>query len=110
MANRPGSRLIDIVRKHESGILADWIKEQLSVLKSTDRSSESALRVDCERFLSLLRVALQTSDDPDIMTPVWDDVRGMLGDLSRSRAKAGYAPSETAVFVMSLKQPLFDRL
>ena len=34
----------------------------------------------------------------------------MLGDLSRSRAMLGFSPSETATFIFSLKQPLFDRL
>jgi rsbT co-antagonist protein RsbR len=34
----------------------------------------------------------------------------MLGDLSRSRAVQGFTPSETATFVFSLKQPLFDVL
>ena len=34
----------------------------------------------------------------------------MLGDLSRSRALAGFSPSETATFVFSLKQPLFTRM
>jgi rsbT co-antagonist protein RsbR len=34
----------------------------------------------------------------------------MLGDLSRSRAAQGLSPVETATFVFSLKQPLFDVL
>ena len=34
----------------------------------------------------------------------------MLADLSRSRAQLGFSPSETAIFIFSLKQPLFDRL
>jgi len=109
MGIRHGNRLVEIVRKHGAGILAEWIKEQFAVVKSTDRMSESALRSECERFLSLFRTALQSSED-DVMAPTWSEVRDMLGDLSRSRAKAGYTPSETAVFVMSLKQPLFDRL
>jgi rsbT co-antagonist protein RsbR len=110
MGTRPSSRLVDVIRKHESGILADWVKTQFSILKSTERLSESALRADCERFLPLLRAALQASGDEDIMTPAWDGPRDMLSELSRLRAKAGYTPSETAVFVMSLKQPLFERL
>ncbi len=109
MGIRHGNRLVEIVRKHDAGILAEWIKEQFAVVKSTDRMSESALRSECERFLSLFRTALQSSED-DVMAPTWSEVRDLLGDLSRSRAKAGYTPSETAVFVMSLKQPLFDRL
>ena len=34
----------------------------------------------------------------------------MLSDLSRARAAQGFSPSETATFVFSLKQPLFDVL
>jgi rsbT co-antagonist protein RsbR len=34
----------------------------------------------------------------------------MLAELSRSRARLGFTPSETAIFVLSLKKPLFDRL
>jgi rsbT co-antagonist protein RsbR len=37
-------------------------------------------------------------------------VRDYLSALSRSRARAGFSPSETATFVFSLKQPLFVRL
>ena len=46
--------------------------------------------------------------DPD--QAEWSGVRDLLGDLSRARARQGYSPSETATFVFSLKQPLFDRL
>ena len=31
----------------------------------------------------------------------------MLADLSETRARQGFTPSETATFVFSLKQPLF---
>ena len=110
MSMRQGSRLTEIVKKHEFAILGDWIKEQLAALRSADRVTEATLRVDCERFLSLLRAALASSEGDDIMTPAWSEVREMLGNLSRSRATAGYSPSETAVFVMSLKRPLFERL
>jgi rsbT co-antagonist protein RsbR len=34
----------------------------------------------------------------------------MLSDVSRSRVAQGFSPSETATFVFSLKQPLFDML
>jgi rsbT co-antagonist protein RsbR len=36
--------------------------------------------------------------------------REFLADLSRSRVKQGFTPSETAVFVFSLKEPLFARM
>jgi rsbT co-antagonist protein RsbR len=99
------SRLSEIVKKHEAGILGDWIKEQ-----PADRISESDVRAECQRFLGLLKTALQTDGGDDDTTGAWADTRAMLGELSRSRARAGYTPSETATFVMSLKRPLFDRL
>jgi rsbT co-antagonist protein RsbR len=109
MPIRGRSRLTEIVNKHEAGILADWIAEQLDLVKATDRISESELRSDCQRFLSLCKDALRLDDD-DVSAAPWSDVRDMLRDLSSSRARAGYTPSETATFVLSLKRPLFERL
>jgi rsbT co-antagonist protein RsbR len=37
-------------------------------------------------------------------------VRDYLAGVSRSRALQGFSPSETATFVLSLKQPVFTRL
>ena len=104
------SRLAEIVKKHEAGILSDWMKEQLASLQALDRISEADLRAESQRFLSLFRAALQSDGAHNSATEPWTEARAMLGELSRSRAKAGYTPSETATFVMSLKQPLFDRL
>jgi len=110
MVTRGGSRLTDIVKKHEASIVADWIKEQLAAVKAADRISEADLRSECARFLSLFRAALQSGAGEDVTSAAWSETREMLGTLSRSRAKAGYTPSETAVFVLALKLPLFDRL
>jgi rsbT co-antagonist protein RsbR len=110
MVTRGGSRLTDIVKKHESGIVSDWIKEQMAGAKTTDRIREADLRADCERFLSLFKTALQSSASADIASASWNETREMLAALSRSRAKSGYTPSETANFVLALKLPLFDRL
>ena len=110
MVTRAGARLTEIVEKHEGAIVAEWIKEQLAAVKAADRISEANLRSDCERFLSLFKTALQSGGGEDIMAAPWNETREMLGGLSRSRAKAGYTPSETAIFVLALKLPVFDRL
>jgi len=110
MVNRSGSRLTEIVKKHEAGILAEWVKEQLAAVKTSGRISEANLREDGERFLSLFRAALESSAGDDVMSAPWNETREMLGALSRARAKAGYTPSETAIFVLGLKRPLFERL
>ena len=110
MAIRGRSRLTDVVSKHEAAILTDWIKEQLAAVKATDRIGEAELRTECARFLTLLKVALRSDGSHDVSSAAWSETRELLGELSRSRARAGYSPSETAAFVLSLKRALFDRL
>ena len=46
----------------------------------------------------------------DVTTSEWAAVREMLAGLSKLRAQQGFTPTETATFVFSLKQPLFERL
>jgi len=110
MAIRGRSRLSDVVSKHEAAILTDWIKEQLAAVNAADRIGEAELRTECARFLTLLKVALRSDGSHDVSSAAWSETRELLGELSRSRARAGYSPSETAAFVLSLKRPLFDRL
>jgi rsbT co-antagonist protein RsbR len=43
----------------------------------------------------------------DFNAPVWQPLKAMLANLSISRATSGFTPSETAVFVLSLKPSLF---
>ena len=105
------SQLPEILAKHESDLLADWVREQLPALgRYTNRFKEGELREQSREFLGLLRAATQSGSMDNISTPNWEAVRNMLGDLSRSRSLLGFSPSETAFFVFSLKRPLFSRL
>jgi rsbT co-antagonist protein RsbR len=103
------SLLPDILKRHDAQILKDWVKEQLSVLRP-ETMSEGSLREQAQRFFGLLRDAVQSGDLSDVTGPAWAGVREMLAELSRARASLGSTPSETASFVLSLKQPLFARL
>jgi rsbT co-antagonist protein RsbR len=101
--------LPETLKRHDQAILADWVKEQLAAIRS-DALSDNSLREQSQRFLALLRDAVQSGDVDDIAGPGWANVREMLTELSESRAALGFSPSETAMFVFSLKQPLFSRL
>ena len=46
----------------------------------------------------------------DTEDPSWKPVEDLLTAIAKSRALQGFTPSETATFVFSLKQPLFDLL
>jgi rsbT co-antagonist protein RsbR len=94
----------------ERELLAEWVQVQLttSTLRP-DLMSERELREQSREFIALLRGAV-SSGGYSPSAEAWRPVREFLGTLSRSRAHQGYSPSETAIFVLSLKQPLFTRL
>ncbi len=108
MSTVDGTRIAEIVSKHESSLLADWLKLQLA--GGYSKYDEKELRDRSRQFLNLFRDAVQSGQLDDIDGTQWDEIRDMLGDLSRTRARHGISPSETATFVLSLKQPIFNQL
>jgi rsbT co-antagonist protein RsbR len=58
----------------------------------------------------LLAGAVAGGEVADITRPAFQPVVEMLEQISRSRGEQGFSPSETAMFVFSLKRPLFARL
>jgi rsbT co-antagonist protein RsbR len=91
-------------------ILAEWMGEQVASGPGAGRLKDAELREQCRSFLNLLQTTLQRGTTTHIADEEWLGVREMLADVSRSRSLQGFSPSETATFVFSLKQPLFNRL
>jgi rsbT co-antagonist protein RsbR len=60
--------------------------------------------------LNALRTSTQGGHLTDVTTERFSALREILANISRSRALQSYAPSETASFVLSLKEPIFERL
>jgi rsbT co-antagonist protein RsbR len=108
-----GLSVIESVLRERRGELLDaWVKAQLAAPGvRTDLISEGELRVESDRFLAAFGAAVgEDSADPDSTDSGWFGVRELLTDLSRSRAVRGFTPTETATFVFSLKEPLFEAL
>jgi rsbT co-antagonist protein RsbR len=104
------TNLAKVLAKRERDIISQWLELQAA----TGRRVSSAEQQDTERksrdFIQALTAAAKGDRLEVASTPEWDRVREILTDLSSSRAKGGYTPSETATFVFSLKQPLFSVL
>jgi rsbT co-antagonist protein RsbR len=112
MDARHGMVIPRIVENHAEELLADWMQNQLAqTAPRRDLLREGDLREESRRFLMLFQSALRSGDGAlDPTTAPWREARDLLGEISRSRAARGFTPSETATFVFSLKQPLFERL
>jgi rsbT co-antagonist protein RsbR len=105
------SRISEVIRKHESDLLAEWLQQQLSAITLRgDLMKEAELREQSRQFLNLLCVASEQGNLTDVNTAAWAETREFLTSVSRSRARQGFTPSETATFIFSMKQPLFARL
>jgi rsbT co-antagonist protein RsbR len=107
-ANMPVAGLLS---QHGSAVLEDWVRLQLdSTGRRSDLIGERDLRDQSRRFLTGLQKALAAGAAADIGASVWSEVRDLLEEIARERARLGFSPSETATFVFSLKQPIFERL
>ncbi|MBV9773107.1 MAG: STAS domain-containing protein [Gemmatimonadetes bacterium] len=110
MAQTAGSTVAEILGADPQALLDSWLQAQLSAPTArTDLITESELRQQSGEFLNLLRNAAR-GGSLDVQAPEWSQVRELLARVSRGRALQGFSPSETATFVLSLKQPLFARL
>jgi rsbT co-antagonist protein RsbR len=99
--------LARLLQQHQSDILADWLVRQ-SEAGAPQRGAEQ--RQTSTQFLKLVTDALRDGGGEVLDSAAWNQVRDLLEDVSRSRAREGFTPRETATFVFSLKQPVFDRL
>jgi rsbT co-antagonist protein RsbR len=102
---------LDKALANEQEVLAEWVQLQLAsnTLRS-DLLKESELREQSREFISLLRSGVGTGSPFSLTSGDWSSVRDYLAGVSRSRAQKGFSPTETATFVLSLKQPIFARM
>jgi rsbT co-antagonist protein RsbR len=108
--SRSMSKIPQILREDEQQILAEWMRDMSSAEKRSDLLNSDELRQQCDRFLRLFQQATQSGQLADITAEPYALIRDFLTELSDSRARHGFTPSETARFVFSLKKPVFARL
>ncbi len=109
----PGDDLVvAALTQDPSPLLAAW-EEALSagLRERREALSDADLHRDCDRFLAELRSAVQTSGPArDLAGAAWQPMLELLEELAAARAAEGFSATDTALLVLSLKQPLFSRL
>jgi len=102
--SRAEFRRLIIERREE--ILTAWVKEQLKEGRAESLPADE-LRAQGHEFLSLIADPADADSIMNAESAAWAPARAFLADLSRTRARRGFSPSETASFVFALKRPLF---
>ncbi|HET7501293.1 MAG TPA: STAS domain-containing protein [Kofleriaceae bacterium] len=105
-------RIIQLLQSSQVQLLADWIKALRAAATSPSAAmiNDQELQAQCQELISLVSEAVAAGADGDLSGPVWDRVKNFLAGVSRSRSRQGFSPSETAMFVLSFKEPLFRNL
>lgn len=97
-----------LITREKTPILEVWLKLQLAaVTQRADLIDAAELRVQSEQFLDHFVGAIRTGNVTDITVAIYEPIVASLRTMSRSRAQQGFSPSETAMFVFSLKEALF---
>jgi rsbT co-antagonist protein RsbR len=104
------SKVALLLRKHERDVLQHWLSYQTAATTMrADLIKESDLREQSRRFLQLFTEIVQQNGKGE-NAGSWKSVKDMLSEVSRTRVAQGFSAVETASFVFSLKQPIFDML
>ena len=100
-----------LIKKNETELLSSWLRRLLDAgsLRS-GQLKEVELKEQSRQFLREFARALKSGKLDDINASEWKATRDLLADFSRSRALQGFTPSETAIFIFSMKEPLFSLL
>jgi rsbT co-antagonist protein RsbR len=103
------SKLAEVLDKREQEIATGWLERQSASSKRLSGAEQQEVGRQSREFLKAVKAAAQ-GDGSDTSSQSWTPVREFLTDLSAARAKGGYSASETASFIFSMKQPVFEAL
>lgn len=109
MSNTKSTQLAAVITEFQEPLLDGWLTGLASRLRR-DKSGVMDLRAQAAQFLPLLAKTLQEAKSTNIEEPEWTELRQLLAEISQSRVRQGFTPIETANFVFSLKEPIFEYL
>ncbi len=102
---------VKTLQKKKKAILETWIKFQLADESlREDLMSNEDLRAQSDELLNSLISSLNDNNIDDPRSSDFEPVVDILSAISISRAKQGYSPRETGVYVFSLKDALLEVL
>jgi rsbT co-antagonist protein RsbR len=97
--------MVALLRANTETLIERWVS--LISVPLRGRLSEAELARECRELFAALVAAVETGSR-NTQESAFTEVRALLEDLSRSRARLGFTPSETAVGVFALRQALFE--
>lgn len=104
MPGADAARLAEILESRRADISAAWLDAVITELRG--RTTRSEAEREQGEILDALVGGLRQGG-LRLTEPAFDGLRGLLADLSATRARLGFTPRETAVGVFALKEGLY---
>lgn len=102
---------IEVLKKSHNVILEKWTENQYSTQAlNDDLISSEEIKEQSNELLSSFLKNLTENNIGDINSPAFDEVIESLSDISITRAKLGFSPKETGVFVNGMKNAILEVL
>ncbi len=98
------AQLVELLRTDSEQLIHRWV--ELTAPSLRGRLTEAELHSDSRELFDALQQALATTGN--VNDSHFAEVKGLLEDLSRARARQGFSPSETAISVFTLKQAVSE--
>ncbi|MEV4180759.1 STAS domain-containing protein [Streptosporangium canum] len=92
-------RIEELLQENEEPVFKRWL--EIAGSSSNGHVDRGSLVGQLRELYQALRQSFGESSDSS-------DLRGLLAELSRSRARQGFTPTETAIVVFGLKEALYE--
>jgi rsbT co-antagonist protein RsbR len=102
------SQFQQVIKANETAILSGWLSEMATSTRRADLMGDAEVKQQATELLRLFTDASQTSSD--VQSKAFASTKEFLNEVAKSRMELGFTPAETALFVLSMKQPVFNAL
>ena len=101
------SKLLEAIQQNRETLLQEWTARLKASIQRRDLINDRELESQASEIVAAIAEVPQDTTLEDFNADGWELLKAMLAELSAARASAGFSPSETATFVLSIKPSLF---
>ncbi|WP_406300565.1 STAS domain-containing protein [Embleya sp. NBC_00888] len=103
-------RALELLKSNEVIVTERWSAKVVATLRGRVSGTEATgeLRDLFSALVAGLEAGVRNDEPEDSGSESFGELRALLSELSRNRARQGFTPSETAVGVFGLKDVVFD--
>ena len=106
-----GNKTAKLIASKKAELLEVWMEAQMaSTALREDLMDRNDLVKESKAFLDEFIKAVNSGNLEDIAAPEYENINKILADISVSRARVGFSPTETVGYVFSLKDAILQFL